>query len=474
MIRHRLGVLIAIASAGSAHAVSLNPRGIGEVLLYPYYTVNKGQNTLVSVVNTGDVGQVVRVRFNEAYNGRAVLGFDLFLSPHDVWTAAITQASDAGGAILKSSDRSCTVPAIPEAGFAFVTAGFDGSVPGEPGDDGPHGITRTREGSIEIIAAGDIIPGSATDIAITHIQTGIPGEGTPDGCDALTPTGIVADIVAPTNALIGAGSIVNVGEGTFFGYNADAISDFTDQALLNNLPAGDGPSLDDANTAFSNGARAQIVTTAGKSLDIDYESGIDAVSAVLTMDSIDNEYVVDASIGAETDWIITFPTKRFYVDKGLYPAGVTAPFEVPFGEGHSPINFGSAVFDREEFTPPIGSCQMPQSCPPRMDFEVNAIPFRAFYSNPSSPVLGSMMTPIIGLEPLGSGWAAIDLAAENSGHVLDRGATSFGSVSLPGLPVVGFMVYNVVNVNAQPGLLANYSGLFGHRGHVSCVGAGCE
>ncbi|HET8943027.1 MAG TPA: cell surface protein, partial [Rudaea sp.] len=72
-----------------ARAVYLNPRGMGQVLLYPYYTVNAHQNTLLSVINASDVGKVVHVRFREGYNGRDVLDFNVFLSPYDVWTAAV-------------------------------------------------------------------------------------------------------------------------------------------------------------------------------------------------------------------------------------------------------------------------------------------------------------------------------------------------------------------------------------------------
>ena len=46
------------------------------------------------------------------------------------------------------------------------------------------------------------------------------------------------------------------------------------------------------------------------------------------------------------------------------------------------------------------------------------------------------------------------------------------TVTLMGLPVTGFMAYNVINTNAQPGLLANYSGLFAHRASASCRSAG--
>ena len=41
--------LMLVSSAVSA--VALNPRGIGQVLIYPYYTVNRGQDPLISVVN---------------------------------------------------------------------------------------------------------------------------------------------------------------------------------------------------------------------------------------------------------------------------------------------------------------------------------------------------------------------------------------------------------------------------------------
>ena len=32
-----------------------------------------------------------------------------------------------------------------------------------------------------------------------------------------------------------------------------------------------------------------------------------------------------------------------------------------------------------------------------------------------------------------------------------------------GLPAIGFMAYNIVNAQAQPGLLANYGGTFSQR-----------
>ena len=88
-------IVTLVASTHTAHAVYLNPRGMGQVLLYPYYTVNAHQNTLISVANATDIGKVVNLRFREGYNGRDVLNFNVYLSPYDVWTAAVFDLSDA-------------------------------------------------------------------------------------------------------------------------------------------------------------------------------------------------------------------------------------------------------------------------------------------------------------------------------------------------------------------------------------------
>src|SRR5580765_3002756 len=120
--------------AGLANAVDLNPDGLGQVLIYPYYTVNKSQDSLFSVVNTTGIGKAVKVRFLEGYNSREVLDFNLFLSPHDVWVARVSQTADDGGAAVFTDDKSCTSPTIPAGGVPFVTAGFDGT--GQDPDSG--------------------------------------------------------------------------------------------------------------------------------------------------------------------------------------------------------------------------------------------------------------------------------------------------------------------------------------------------
>lgn len=469
--------LVSIVCPMAVHAVSLNPRGIGQALIYPYYTVNKSQDTLVSVVNASGVSKAVQVRFLEGYNGRDALDFVLYLSPHDVWTAAISQTADDGGPIIRTSDASCTFPVIPTTGASFLSSGYDGSG-SAPADGGPTSITRTREGSIEFLVGADITPGSPTDIAITHVQNNNPGQGLPPGCATLTSTSALPDEVAPSGGIFGSGTIVNVGEGTFFAYNADAIQGFTSVPLF--ATATDGVvSLADANSdeGLDGAARAYMTVENGVAFWLDYQSGIDAVSAIFTANTIYNEYFVAASLGASTDWVVTFPTKNFYVDKGLYPDNATAPFVEPFhSPGASNLVIPNTSYDREEGSAPPNPCD--SGCiavpPPVLAYQVNVSPFTNdanFALGTPSGVLGSTLTSLQIPPYADGGSATMDLVSGDGGHEFPGGVDiNRQPVTLDGLPVVGFMVYNIINTQAQPGLLANYGGAFVHRTTASCVG----
>ena len=64
---------LAVGATFNAGAVSLNPDGLGQALIYPYYTVRSVEggnalNTYVSVVNHTSDAKAVRVRGRE---GRA-------------------------------------------------------------------------------------------------------------------------------------------------------------------------------------------------------------------------------------------------------------------------------------------------------------------------------------------------------------------------------------------------------------------
>src|SRR4051812_8118301 len=145
-----------LMTTGALHAVQVSTDGRGQVLLYPYYTTraNSAGNayaTLLSVVNATASAKAVRVRFLEGRNSREVIGFNLFLSPFDVWTAAALPDTSSGGAKIGTLDLSCTMPAFsasPTAPFvSFVNYSYAG-----PKDDGAGtDLDRSKDGYFEII-----------------------------------------------------------------------------------------------------------------------------------------------------------------------------------------------------------------------------------------------------------------------------------------------------------------------------------
>ena len=72
----------------------------------------------MNFANSTDGYKAVKVRIVEAQNSQEVLDFNLYLSPQDHFSFAIT-ATEEGGAKLITADNSCTVPAIPADGVAF-------------------------------------------------------------------------------------------------------------------------------------------------------------------------------------------------------------------------------------------------------------------------------------------------------------------------------------------------------------------
>src|SRR5581483_8415287 len=201
-----------LGAAGAAQAVNLNPDGLGQVLIYPYYTTRtdgagNAFNSLLSVVNTTASVKAVKVRFLEGKNSREVLDFNLFLSPKDVWTAGVVPMGSGAGII--TADKSCTLPAIPAAGKAFVNFAYTA-------DGAGSGLDRTTEGYVEIIEMATFADTSDTAANVTHVG------GVPPGCADQTDALALSEALSPTGGIMGGITLINVNSGS--DYTADAVA----------------------------------------------------------------------------------------------------------------------------------------------------------------------------------------------------------------------------------------------------------
>ena len=469
---------VSALGAGSASAVTLNADGLGQVLLYPYYTVREYSagnpyNSLLSVVNSTASAKAVKVRFLEGKNSREVLDFNLYLSHHDVWVAAIIPTADGAGIV--TPDNSCTDPAVsqdennpsPFVNFAYVGTSGD-----DPANDD---LDRTREGYVEIIEMGAMW--GYGEFTATHAN------GVPHSCSYLRtayPGGQAhADYytTVPSGGLFGSMTLVNVGAGVDFGYDPVALSQFSQDKLW--FPPGDiRPRLSDAAPvslvidASDQNAAAYLTAWPGA-------TNVDAVSAVLMHDNLYNEFVLDKGTASKTDWIVTMPTKTYYYsgvsDKELK---VTKLFQRNFKSTGACDDVNIVKYDREERTvkTPGSFSPPPPTVKDSICWEANVITFN------SSNVFGSKNVANL-TTTFENGWVSLNFpvvassvgpipysaaAHQLGGSITTRvdlfsATTSFQSAATYyGLPVIGFAAWTFSN-GAVGGLLSNYGGNYIHK-----------
>jgi hypothetical protein len=452
----------ALGVAGAAQAVNLNPDGLGQVLIYPYYTTRtdgagNAYNSLLSVVNTTASVKAVKVRFLEGKNSREVLDFNLYLSPKDVWTTAVgTMGSGAG---IVTTDKSCTLPPIPPVtGKAFVNFAFTGSAD----DGGGSGLDRTTEGYVEIIEMASYADDSDTAANVTHVG------GVPPGCGDQTDALGLAEALPPTGGLMGGISLINVNSGADYTEDAVALDNFSTLSLYTSA----GVTTPDLSAAFP---PASIVIANNQVYQSTWGLGsADPVSALLMHDHIMNEFVLDSITNSGTDWVVTMPTKRFYVSKGTGQPPTL--FQRNFNKTDGACDdVNLAIFDREENTTstPIDFSPPPPTLSNSICWEANVITFN------NSNVLGSANVANVNTT-FENGWLDMGFfptTGDPSVHTLFNGNTTIAplgaapggttAVTYVGLPVVGFALQSFANGAVTVGgvtTLSNYGGNFVQKG----------
>jgi hypothetical protein len=474
----------ALGVTGAADAVNVNPNSLGQVLIYPYYTVNvdgRGNafNSLLSVVNSTGSAKAVKVRFLEGKDSREVLDFNLFLSKFDVWTAAIIPSPSTAGGRVITNDQSCTIPSnsLLQAGVDFVNFAYTGSAE----DGGGDGLDRTKEGYIEMIEMATFPTFTCTYQDITHVN------GVPKDCAGISDTQAGFDAASATGGLFGGISMINVDSGGDYTADAVALERFNFGPIYSQANSV-RPNLEDAFPPQSIVFDAAVHKFKAD-LNI-YVSNwpqplyflADTVSAVLMHDSVLNEFVLDTVTASGTDWVVTFPTKRFYLNAGTGPA--LKLFQRNFNNLAGACDDVTLnIYNREEQTTstPVSFSPPPPTLTNSICWEANIITFN------NSNVFGSKNSANINTS-FQNGWLNLGFAAPknpatyhtlgnstNTTHIYGSGfgfSTIGETKTYLGLPVVGFAVQSFTNgvllVNGTQ-VLANYGGKFVQKGTTTIV-----
>ena len=507
MMKKRLvaaAVVSCIAAPMAAQAVNLSANDAGEVLLYPYYNVNEGNTTFVSVTNTTNVVKAVKVRFREGVGSEDVFDFTLYLSPQDVWVGALSQR-DGAVKLSVPSDNSCTVPGKAQLEAAsFSDARIDPTYSKDV-------LSRLSEGHIEIIEMAELpYTAGASDIAdaVTHDANGMPvdctvpttftGAQLPAILDnaVVTAGGVTQDFQAPAGGLFGNAAIFNSNSGIYFPYNAQALENFApggpiwwpqNSRPFENVQAGAAPGQDSAGNPIDNYRTADTGSTipgGANTLNFDlpdlstpstaevggnvavgvFQNGpalladnfaapspnanvskANAVTAALIGSTLQGEFLTSQTFA--TDWLITFPTRYLLVSDTGFRAPFTTAEDPVSGQACHDVTFD--YWNREEaknaIDPGVGVSPGLPAPAFSLCYEVNVLALNA--SSEYSPSLGSKAVKADAPLEFEDGWAIMDLTA----YSLVNGATTY-----TGLPITGFnAVSDTVSGTERGGVFGN-------------------
>ncbi|WP_298214834.1 surface layer protein NpdA [Acidovorax sp.] len=502
-------------SLGATDAVgySVSESNPGHSLMFPYFTVQGGQMSVLHLVNTDSQnGKLVKLRFRGAGNGDSLLSFLVLLSPADVWTGAITAGAD-GLAQLTTSDNTCTFPTLTR-GIAQpfkvdrLNPAWSQSVLNN----------NTREGAVEAVLAADIpsarvygaqgnersklyeairllsgaAPCTATEPSAAFLgdlltrdiahesDAASNGLATPSG--GLAGTWYIIDVPGSTTfsgaakavrAVNGAGKTAR---GNFVLFpQTDAVVGqpelYTSDPLL--VSAGFSARSKDAAGSTSAPTTAQVIEAKFHDLpdlstpyylppsNPNARKTAGDLSKLLETTTIFNQYAVDASISAKTDWILSMPTKRYSVGYDYsQPAESASVFSVvgadrqyffSSGAGRTIANNATQVcsqhdgyrdMDREGTI----SWQVPvATAPSTAILNCGVVSLLAFGTGPStfsSSVSRHNLTSVFA-----NGWMSIPTV---------NGAPDSG------LPIIGGAFIKLTNPGARPGIAGNYGISYPH------------
>jgi hypothetical protein len=428
-----------MAMTAPAHAMNVSQDNLGEVLLFPYYTVKNGFDTLFTVTNTSDKTAVIKVRWREALNSREVRDFNVILSPYDVWNGVVTSTTD--GAVIRTWDKTCTSPVLPAGPngskeVAFTNALFSGKY----ADGGADSLDRVKEGYFEVFLMG--LSDESTSLSANTLEYNAKHvNGTPRDCskvDALFVSQSSVDALnayfsAPGNVLKGHSTFINVATGKAIDVEPTAIENFRDDTPNIFRPGDLSPDLSGGDPF---GTATRFID--GVSTDFPYDAitglgSLTGVTELLRASSVVNEYATGSNVAGS--WVLTFPTKHHYTDAYTASGSVSNGTVVAGGgfsewfftknvttgavvDGKSCDNVDITSYDREEGSQSTGTAFSPVvGDSAALCYEVNVLNLN------NTNVFGTG-TNHYSLTTVGdAGWLEVEFTETNT---------------LAGLPVIGF------------------------------------
>ncbi len=301
----RIAVVV-LMTAFHCSAVERDDSGLGQVLLFPFFTTVNGWD---SYLNISRPTSVLRIRVIDGLTGTATSTFAAYLKPGENLRIAMTE-SQSGSAVFRVAEGSCL---LSDSG-SWGGSGFDFPLSSQTG------MIEVYAVNVDDDPPSSILSKSSCEALAQRWEPG--GAWSADSNESIRQNGV-------DKLISGHVDWVNVELGLSAEVPAIALSNVMAE-VPHSSPWSIGPSLLDADpiARLKNG---DLVVPPS-------QQGIDAVALVLSTQegTITNDVVLDRGVAARTDWIVSFPL-RGYKNYGGYEVQIHDTYkfcnEFNFGSG---------------------------------------------------------------------------------------------------------------------------------------------
>ena len=404
--------------------VYVNPGDLGDALIGGYYNA-RGSLDMISLVNTStDTGVAVKVRFREGKYSNEVLDFFVCLSAGDRWTAWVFGDDDPSNpaTLLVWDDDTPTCPDFGSDYMEDLKYSSTGAASCVTAD-------MTKEGYFTIIAVAswaDPNPGVLRVVSTDAECCEVVDQGDADdfcvGSNCTTSTCEIPCLIDAGNFLTGTVAIYDViGGAAAYAYNMTALADFRNAPIANpGLMSDDPPTFADC------------------------QDGLNGVNYILMKDSLVALYDIEDCLSAQSDVIITFPTKT----QTLTAIGVQNPFQgnvasddCSWEDACEPVTVN--LWDDEENSPETTHGFSPSTT---TELELcNEVNYIVVGENAASLLDTDLLQFKIQMDGFDIGWIDFDFTANLAAtRVIGLPSAATPDATAHGLPVIGYELGSLI------------------------------